>query len=174
MSFEQTDKEFPYEKYEDAWARAVVTVVSVDGPMATVKAAGTATCGKCSGASGCGTRLLANLLGTRVALLSVDNNLDACVGERIEIGIRQTTMLKLAALSYLVPLAGLLAGGAIADLAGLSDTFSFISGVGGLAMGLAAGRYFFSANRWERRIVPICLRRVVSDREQHVDVRAIS
>ena len=174
MSFERTDKGLMIEKHDDVWARAVVTVVSVDGSTATVEPSGTALCGKCSGATGCGTRTLANLLGNRIAPLRVENNLNASVGDQVEIGIEQATMLKLSALSYLVPLAGLLFGGVIASMAGLSESLAFISGIAGLAIGFAIGRRLFSKDRWEQRIVPTCLRRVASEQEQYVDVRAIT
>lgn len=154
-------------------ASAIVTVVSVDGDSAFVETSGAAGCSSCAGVGGCGTRKLLAIFGNKSVALRVDNRFDAEVGDRVEIGIEHATILKLSALSYLMPLVGLTGGGAVGAVAGLGDVASFAFALIGLAAAFGYSRYLYSTARWEREIAPICLRRIASGDEHFVDITAI-
>jgi len=154
-------------------ARAIVTVVSVDGQTAHVESSGGAGCSSCAGSRNCGTKSLMAIFGNKTVPLKIDNVFDAAVGDQIEIGIEQATILKLSALSYLLPLLGLLGGGSIATVANASDLVSFGLGLSGLLAGFAYSRHLYTSDKWERDISPVCLRRVSSGDEKYVELEAI-
>ena len=157
----------------DGLARAIVTVVSVEGQKALVDATGSNSCESCAGSGGCGTRSLMAMFGARNALLRIDNVFEAKTGDRLEIGIEQSKILKMSALSYLMPLIGHMGGGLIGAASNSSDVVSFGLGLIGLLIAFAYSRYLFTSSRWEREISPVCLRRVSSGNERYVDPEAI-
>tara|TARA_R110002096_G_scaffold64920_3_gene158038 strand:- start:26155 stop:26685 length:531 start_codon:yes stop_codon:yes gene_type:complete len=155
-------------------ARAVVTVTSIEGASVRVESTGTAACGKCAGSGGCGTKSLLAIFGNKSIPLLLDNNLGAKVGDQIEIGIEQSKILKLSALSYLLPLIGLLGGGALSAVAETSDALALALGLAGLGVGFAYSRHLYKSERWEREILPVCMRLVASGDEQYVDLQTLS
>lgn len=157
----------------DGMVRVVVTVVSVDGQNALVDATGGGACESCAGSKGCGTRSLTAFFGSRNAPLRVDNVFGANVGDRLEIGIEQIKILKLSAVSYLLPLIGLVGGGLIGAASNSSDIVSFGLGLLGLLIAFAYSRYLFASTRWELEISPVCLRRVSSGDERYIDPEVI-
>ncbi len=155
-------------------ARAVVTVVSVEGERVHVESSGTAACGQCASSGGCGTKSLLAFFGNKSIPLVLDNNLGARVGDQIEIGIEHSKILKISALSYLLPIIGLLGGGALSSVAKTSDVIAFGLGLMGLGIGFAYSRHLYSSERWEREILPVCMRVVSSGDEQYVDLKTLS
>jgi sigma-E factor negative regulatory protein RseC len=157
----------------DGLARAVVTVVSVEGQKALVDTTGSNSCESCAGSGGCGTQSLMALFGAKNARLRIDNVFEAKAGDRLEIGIEQIKILKMSALSYLMPLIGLMGGGLIGAASNSSDAVSFGFGLIGLLIAFAYSRYLFTSSRWEREISPVCLRRVSSGDERYIDPEVI-
>ncbi len=154
-------------------ARAIVTIISVDGPTAFVEIAGGAACSRCAGAGGCGTKSLLAIFGKKSIALKIDNRIGAAIGDQVEIGIEQSTILKLSALSYLLPLIGLTGGGAIGAAADAGDLVSFGIGVIGLVVGFVYSRHLYTSEKWEREISPILLRRVSSGDDNYIKLEAI-
>jgi len=158
---------------DEQLARAIVTVISLDGETARVESAGTASCSRCASTGGCGTKSLLALFGTKPVPLELENNLGAKVGDQIEIGIEQTKILKLSALSYLMPLVGLFGGGALGAVLRTSDLIGFGLGLAGLAVGFGYSRYLYTSERWEKEILPVCVRLVASGDEQYINIESI-
>ncbi|HNP62548.1 MAG TPA: SoxR reducing system RseC family protein [Woeseiaceae bacterium] len=161
------------ESCEEDLARAVVTVVSVEGDRVHVESSGGAACSRCAHSGGCGTKSLLAFFGNKAVPLVLDNNLGARVGDQIEIGIEHSKILKLSALSYLLPIIGLLGGGALSAVAETSDIMALGLGLAGLGIGFAYSRHLYSSERWEREILPICMRLVSSGDEQYVELKTL-
>ena len=113
------------------------------------------------------------VFGDKTSLLRVENNVRAQAGDRIEIEIEQSRILKMSALSYLLPPVGLIGGGAIGSALQLGDGIAFIGAIGGLISGFSYSHHLFTSERWEQEIKPSCVRRLSSQNEYFVDVEAI-
>lgn len=158
---------------DELYARAVVTVVSTDGRTALVRSSGASGCGTCGESSGCGTRSLMAVFGSKTSLLQVENTVGARAGDRIEIEIEQGKIIKMSALSYLLPVLGMIGGGAIGNALQFGDGIAFAGAMLGLFAGFAYSHRVFTSERWEREIAPSCVRRLTSQSEHFVDVEAI-
>ncbi|SPW25918.1 Sigma-E factor regulatory protein rseC [Edwardsiella tarda] len=101
--------------------REWATVISWHAGEALLQCEAHAGCTGCRARQGCGTAALAELgPQTRHQLrLAVSQPLQ--VGQRVEIGLQEASVLRSALLVYLTPLAGLLGGGAIGQLWLASD-----------------------------------------------------
>ncbi len=173
MKSEECSEEEQSEKCDEQFARAIVTVISVDGETACVESSGKVACSRCASSGGCGTKSLLAFFGTKPVSLRLKNNLGAAVGDKIEIGIEQSKILELSALSYLLPLVGLFGGGALSVVLRTSDVVAFGIGLAGLAIGFAYSRHIYTSERWEREIIPVCIRLVSSGDEQYVELGSI-
>ena len=158
---------------DDLYARAVVTVVSTDGSTALVRASGSSGCASCSESSGCGTRSLMAVFGGKTSMLRVANTVGAQAGDNVEIEIEQAKIIKMSALSYLVPLLGLIGGGMIGSALRFGDGIAFAGAMLGLLAGFFYSNRVYTSERWEREIAPSCVRLLPSQSEHFVDVEAI-
>lgn len=143
-------------------------VVACEGRFAWVQTQRASTCGGCAANKGCGTAVLAKVLGQRRTRTRVLNELQAGVGEQVIIGLPEQALVRGALAVYLVPLLGLL-GGALfgAYLAGPMlarhpDLFSIFFGGLGLAVGIGWLRYYAGSIREDVRYQPVILRRQVA------------
>lgn len=87
--------------------REWATVVAWHEGIATLHTEAKTTCNSCSARKGCGSAML-NKLGPKnahVMQISTDRPLQP--GQRIELGIRESSLLSSALLVYMTPLAGL-------------------------------------------------------------------
>jgi len=117
-------------------------VVSIDGESAEVETQRRRACGQCAEQGGCGTSLVAQMLGERPARVRVLNPIQARPGDQVVIGVEEGAFLRVAALLYGVPLLALI-GGALAGqwLGGRTgavgtEPLSLLSGLLGLIAGL--------------------------------------
>ena len=158
---------------DELYARAVVTVVSTDDRTALVRSSGTSGCGTCGESNGCGTRSLMAVFGSKTSLLRVENTVGARAGDRVEIEVEQAKIIKMSALSYLLPLLGLIGGGIIGSALQFGDGIAFAGAMLGLVAGFVYSHRVYTSERWEREIAPLCVRRLPSQSEHFVDVEAI-
>jgi sigma-E factor negative regulatory protein RseC len=92
------------------------TVVAVEGSYAWVERARASTCGSCSLKGGCGTSVLAQVLGRRTARVRAENAISARVGDRVVVGLAEAALLEGSLVMYLVPVLALLGGGLFGEL----------------------------------------------------------
>lgn len=91
------------------------TVVAVEGPFAWVERGRESACGSCSLKGGCGTSVLARVVGNRRARVRAENGIAARVGDRVVVGLVESALVEGSVLMYLVPMLALLAGGAFGE-----------------------------------------------------------
>jgi sigma-E factor negative regulatory protein RseC len=116
-------------------------VVSVADGTAEVACLGGGGCGSCSTEGGCGGDGggLFGLGGRPPTRLHVP--LEGMIpepGERVVLGLPESGYLQASVLIYLVPIAGIFAGGGLAALAGGDDGAAALGGLAGFGVALAA------------------------------------
>ena len=79
-------------------------VVAVDGLHAVVQTQRRSACGACSVNDGCGVALLTRLFSRKICTLKVLNPVSANVGDKVQIGIAENSLIKSALLLYVLPL----------------------------------------------------------------------
>ncbi|HTY99782.1 MAG TPA: SoxR reducing system RseC family protein [Rhodocyclaceae bacterium] len=122
--------------------RSEGVVSRVEGEWAWVAVCKASACGQCDSQKNCGSGLLAEALGPREYRVANDGG--ARVGDEVILSVRDGSVARAAAISYLGPLAlaivGALAGNAFAGDPGA---------LAGVFLGLALGAGFLrAANRW--------------------------
>lgn len=122
------------------------TVTKVNGSTASVRVEQTNGCDRC------GVKIWCHPERDELATISVHNNLNAQVGQRVLVSEKSTYLLKISVLQYGIPLMGFVTGIAVVYAAGfrieiLPDELSmFIGGVIGV---LLAGIFSYF---WAKRI----------------------
>ena len=135
-------------------------VVSVEDGFASVETARGSSCSSCAAESGCGTSVVAKLLGERTSRLRVFDRIGVEVGDRVVIGIADSVLTRASVLAYLLPLLALMLTVFAAQAAGAEDAVVALVGILGLALGLlAAGRLTEGASARER-YRPVLLHRL--------------
>ncbi len=140
-------------------------VVDVKGAFAWIESERTSTCGACNVRKGCGTAVLAKILGQRRIHLRVLNRINARVGDAVVIGIPESALVRGSLAVYAAPLAGLFAGAIAGDLLGSlffqggSDLPSIIGALAGIAAGLAWLKRFSRRSEKDASYQPVILRR---------------
>jgi len=142
-------------------------VVDVQGEFAWIESGRSSTCGGCSVRSGCGTAVLARVLGQRRIRLRAVNHINARVGDMVVVGIAESGLVRGSLAVYVAPLAAFLGGGLAGHFlgAGLSTAGSDIAAIGGAFAGLAAGlawlQRFSRATATDASFQPVILRRQI-------------
>jgi sigma-E factor negative regulatory protein RseC len=143
-------------------------VVEVRDQFAWIETAPKTACTSCSVRSGCGTSVLAKLLGRRYAPVRVINRIGAAVGDRVVIGISESGLVRGSLAVYCVPLAGLFAGGVAGYylFAGIASAHADLASIPGAAAGFAAGlawlRSFSRKSEQDARYQPVLLRQLTA------------
>jgi sigma-E factor negative regulatory protein RseC len=79
-------------------------VVKTDDEFAWVETQRQTTCGQCGAQKGCGTKVLSSVLGKKLTHIKVLNSVQAEPGDTVVIGLQESSLLKSAVMSYLLPL----------------------------------------------------------------------
>lgn len=113
------------------------TVIAVKDDEAWVQTIRTSACESCSARAACGQKVLAAATSGRANQICVKNRLDARVGDQVELGIPESTLLSASLLAYGLPLALMVLLAVMADAVWPgSDLAALIFGIGGLGIGL--------------------------------------
>lgn len=128
-------------------------VIQLHGDEASVKPIGTGGCGHCDSEGGCGSGTLTKVFCSNDARnFSVRNEVNAKVGDEVQISIPDGVLLRGAIKMYVLPLMLLLVGGiAGASLAGDEaigrDTYAVAGALIGLLLGFIFARLSPRAGR---------------------------
>ena len=139
-------------------------MVDVDGEFAWVESERRSSCSSCSVRSGCGTGVIARVLGRKRIRLRAVNSIDAAVGDQVVIGIAESGVVRGSLAVYAVPLGGLLGGAVAGHLAGLhlsqanSDLPAIAGAVAGFVTGLLWLGRFSRLTRTDAAYQPVLLR----------------
>jgi sigma-E factor negative regulatory protein RseC len=140
-------------------------IVELEGEFAWVEGERSTACGACAVRKGCGTGVIAGLLGQRQARLRVINHIGAAVGDRVVIGISESGLLRGSLAVYALPLASLFAGALGGHFAGrylwpgAGDALAIAGAAAGLLAGLAWLRRFSQRIGNHAAYQPVVLRK---------------
>ncbi|MFJ2976770.1 SoxR-reducing system protein RseC [Kluyvera sp. NPDC087067] len=137
------------------------TVIAWDNGMAQVSCDVKTSCNSCSSRAGCGTRVL-NKLGPQTShTISVPSAQPLVAGQKVELGITESSLLGSAMLVYMSPLFGLfvvatlfqvLFGSDIAALCG-----AVLGGVGGFLIAKGFSPRLAARETWQPIIISVGL-----------------
>ena len=117
-------------------------------------------CGSCAAAKGCGVSLLSKTFGNKTLRFETKNIQSPRLGDWYEIGLPQTALLKIAATTYLIPLAIMIAAAIVASGYGAGDGIVAIASLAGLVVGYMTVHRMVSATRLNNLAQPMILGRV--------------
>ncbi len=137
------------------------TVVSWQQGIAQVRCDVKSSCSGCASRSTCGTRVLNKLGPDNVHLIAVPSEQPLVAGQKVELGIGESSLLGSALLVYMSPLVGLFAFSAFfqglfgSDLAALAG--ALLGGVGGFLVAKNLAPRFSQRQAWQPTILSVGL-----------------
>lgn len=138
-------------------------VVRVEDGEIWVETERKSTCSSCSAQNGCGTSVLARVLGRRRTQIRVLSDLALKPGDRVTIGIREQALVRGSLAVYAVPILLLLLGALVGELGARQflwqngEPASVILGIAGLAAGLFWLKSFTRRIRDDGQYQPVVL-----------------
>lgn len=147
-------------------------VVAIEGEDVLLQTQRRSACQSCSVKQGCGTSVLAKVVGQRSSQILVLNTLDANVGDEVIIGINDNALVKGSLLIYAVPLIFLLTGALLGELWAHTYGFnaelaSIVSAVVGFLLAMVLIRYSLYKTQFKNEIQPHLLRIIHKARDAH-------
>ncbi|CNH60314.1 SoxR reducing system protein RseC [Yersinia aldovae] len=116
------------------------TVISWQNGIALLRCEPHSGCGSCHTRRGCGGHLLNELGPESEHHLQVAISQPLELGQRVEVGISEGSLLRSALLVYLTPLVGLIAGGALFQFLFLADAYTALGSISGASLGFLLAR----------------------------------
>ena len=137
------------------------TVVSWQNGIALVRCDVKASCNSCASRAGCGSRVL-NKLGPQTShTISVPSDRPLMVGQKVELGIAEGSLLTSAMLVYLSPLVGLFVMGGVFQMLFGTDVAAMcgaaLGGVGGFWLAKALSPKLAAREEWQPVILSVGL-----------------
>jgi sigma-E factor negative regulatory protein RseC len=143
-------------------------VVDSEGGYVWVQTQRKSSCESCSVKGGCGTGVLAKVLGTKVNQIKCLNNKQLKIGDQVVIGIDENALLSGSFLVYLLPLLLMLVSGGLAIgfsqlfFTGFKDLFAIAGSAVGLITGLAYAKKITQDRKYGSQYQPVILKKVSS------------
>lgn len=135
-------------------------IIQLDGAEAIVEARQGGGCGQCNSENGCGKA--SQLFSSQPRRFRVRNEINARVGEEVQVFVADGVLLRSAAIMYLMPLLLLLLGGSLgshwAGDAGSRDGYAVIGAMLGLVAGFVLARLFTLGQRALSSAQPVIAR----------------
>lgn len=143
-----------------------IEVIEVIGDQLVLQAKTKSACGSCAVNKGCGTSLLAKVVGKKFTQFQVENKVSAVAGDTVVVGIPEDALLKGSLVMYVLPIFSMLFSALVCDYF-LPDLMSFrdlaIAGfsIGGLILGFSLSRWYFQHQSNTRHFSPVVLRKII-------------
>lgn len=136
-------------------------VVQLEGAEAVVEAVQGGGCGLCASSKGCGSDKMSQMLCVRPRQFRVRNDINARIGDEVQVAVADGLLLRSALILYGLPLL-LLFGGALLGsrwrIAG-HDAGAALGVALGLLIGFALAGFFASRQRASSAAIPAIVRR---------------
>ena len=98
-------------------------------------------CAGCELSQGCGTGALGRLLGKRSKPLVIETEHDLKPGDRLQLGLSETALVKASLIVYGLPLLGMIVAGLLAEFAAVSEALIALAAVIGFIVGFKLAAY---------------------------------
>ena len=141
-------------------------VIEMNGDQLVLQAQTKSSCGSCAASKGCGTSVLAKVVGRKFTRFHADNSVDAEVGDTVIVGISEQALLRGSLVMYMVPIMGMLVFALVSEqlvdmLAENRDLLIAGSGIAGLVTGSLLSRWYFQRRVNVHRFRPVVLRKII-------------
>lgn len=162
-------------------------VIEIKGKWLLLQAQTQSACGSCSVSKGCGTSLLAKVVGRKFTHFQAENNIKAKVGDTVVVGIAEDALLKGSLMMYILPVMCMLIFALLADYlltappswlisqqghhgrpsmdittaSQYSDLMIAAASMMGLVFGSLMSKWYFDRQSSVKRFVPVVLRKIV-------------
>jgi sigma-E factor negative regulatory protein RseC len=141
-------------------------VVEKNGDQLVLQAQTRSSCGGCAASKGCGTSVLAKVVGRKFSRFHADNSVDAEVGDTVIVGISEDALLRGSLVMYMIPIMGMLVFALVSEqlvdmLAENRDLLIAGSGIAGLVTGSLLSRWYFQRRVNVHRFRPVVLRKII-------------
>lgn len=133
------------------------TVVSWQNGVALLRCEPHSGCGSCNARTGCGRHLLNELGPESQHELRITISQPLEPGQKVEVGISEGGLLRSAALVYLTPLVGLIAGGALFQALFITDAFTALGAILGAGFGFLLAKMIASKIEGQSDYQPMVL-----------------
>lgn len=137
-------------------------VFAVEGDLAWVSLTKKSVCGSCSANKGCGTAALHKVLGKKQTHISINNSIDAKVGDSVILGLHENALIKGVVVIYGLPILLMLFGAILPSLFWDSEVASILSSFLGLLIGLFFVWIFSKKTAINIAYQPVLIRKVHS------------
>jgi len=141
-------------------------VVDIKGSQLLLQAQTQSACGSCAVNKGCGTSLLAKVLGRKLTHFQAENNINAKIGDTVVVGIAEDALLKGSLMMYIVPILSMLIFALLADVwlvqqSAYRDLTIAALSISGLISGSVLSRWYFSQKSSFGLFAPVVLRKII-------------
>ena len=141
-------------------------VIEIKEGRLVLQAQTQSSCGSCEASKGCGTSLLAKVVGRKFTRFQAENNIDAKVGDTVVVGIAEDALLKGSMIMYVLPIFGMLLFAVLADYflstnGQYRDLLVAAFAVTGLIAGAAISKWYFQRQSSARLFSPVILRKII-------------
>ena len=141
-------------------------VIEIKGDQLVLQAQTQSACGSCAASKGCGTSVLAKVVGRKFTHFQAENNIDAQVGDTVIVGIAEDALLKGSVMMYIVPILAMLTFALLGDyLFAVSspdrDAKIAVSAIVGLVAGSLLSRWYFNRRASVQLFSPVVLRKII-------------
>jgi sigma-E factor negative regulatory protein RseC len=159
-------------------------VVEIKGNRLLLQAQTQSSCGNCSVSKGCGTSLLAKVVGRKFTHFQAENNINAKVGDTVVVGIAEDALLKGSVMMYVLPVMCMLGFALLADylltaspswllaeyrpsmdiiaISQYRDLMIAASSIMGLVLGSLISKWYFDRQSSARLFAPVVLRKIIN------------
>lgn len=138
-------------------------VVSIEGDQVLLQTQRQSSCGSCSVKSGCGTSVLAGIVGQKVTQLKLPNTIGAKPGDEVMLGMAENALVAGSLLVYVLPLVmlllGALAGEGLAASLGMdAELMPIVGGAAGFILAVLLVRRLLQKTSVGLQMQPVMLR----------------
>jgi sigma-E factor negative regulatory protein RseC len=98
-------------------------------------------CAQCELSQGCGTGALGRLLGKRSKPLVIETDHDLKPGDKLQLGLSESALVKASLIVYGLPLLGMLVAGLLASFTAVSETLIALAAAAGFIVGFKFAVY---------------------------------
>ena len=147
-------------------------VVAIEGDKVLLQTQRRSACQSCSVKQGCGTSVLAKVVGKRSSQILVNNTLNAKLGDQVRIGINDNALVKGSLLVYALPLIFLLVGGLLGEFLAHyfnlnAEWMSIAAGASGFFLAMILIPYGLSRSQLKNDIQPHMLSIIAKSTGNH-------
>ena len=141
-------------------------VIEIKGDILFLQAQTQSACGSCSANKGCGTSLLAKVVGRKFTHFQAENNVNAKVGDIVVVGLAEDALLKGSMVMYIIPILAMLVFALLADYLLASDALYrdlmiAATAMMGLVWGSLLSKWYFARESSVRIFAPVVLRKII-------------